>query len=172
MTGPLSELRAELAMQLRALDDLVGRAITTISMHNPSISGDDPFRTEPGLQHPHDPNDNRGIEYVSDSCRRWRDERLLACFGPSPPFRVMLLTHPELWLAAEIRDPTMYLRECVTARALTPLRSYFEHEVAALWRARGAVSVDSKGGTRLELRDHSAVEPSLDASSLIHEPRW
>jgi ribosomal protein S18 acetylase RimI-like enzyme len=51
----------------------------------------------------------------------------------------------------------------VTARALTPLRSYFEHEVAAIWRARHAVSADSKGGTRLELWDRKAVEASLDA---------
>ncbi len=132
--GP-GEWRAELDRALVMLEAIVGTPVRTISTHNPSLGGDDPFRDLQGLRHPHDPRDRRELLYVSDSRRRWRDTSLLRCFGEDAPSRVMLLTHPELWLDPVVVDAEEYLRERVSVQALAPMRSYLEEEVPRLWRA-------------------------------------
>lgn len=152
--------RAELDAQKRALEDVAGCRVTTISTHNPSSGGDDPFRTVPGLRHPHDPRDEREILYVSDSRRTWRDARLLACFGATPPPRVMFLTHPELWLAPEVADPHAYLH-LVHEEADAPLRSYFERDVPKLWGV-GTASPAAADELRFEFWDRSKVEQNID----------
>ncbi len=155
-----TDVRAELDAQRRTLEDVTGARVTTISTHNPSSGGEDPFRTVPGLRHPHDPRDERDILYVSDSRRTWRDGRLLACFGASPPARVMFLTHPELWIAPDVTDPRAYLHR-VHEEADAPLRSYFEHDVAALW----GVETNAPAGSdelRFEFWDRSRVEANIE----------
>ena len=165
--------RAELDAHLRTLESVVGRRVTTISTHNPSSGGDDPFRTVPGLRHPHDPRDERELLYVSDSRRTWRDARLLACFDPSPPARVMFLTHPELWLAPDVTDPNEYLHR-VLEEVGAPHASYFERDVPVLW------GVEPSGHEVEELRfefwDRSRVEQNIDTIeqlfTLFREVPW
>src|SRR5262245_12237776 len=164
-TSAQGEERAELDAQRRALEDVIGSRVTTISTHNPSSGGDDPFRTVPGMRHPHDPRDQRDILYVSDSRRTWRDDRLLACFGATPPPRVMFLTHPELWLAPDITDPRAYL-DRVVEEVEAPVRSYFEGEVPALWGIGAASSADA---LRFEFWNRSQVERHIDAFERLFE---
>jgi GNAT superfamily N-acetyltransferase len=153
--------RAELDRWVVALEGLVGAPVRTVSTHNPSLGGDDPFRALPGLRHPHDPRDTRPLVYVSDSRRRWRDDRLLECFGNSPPARVMFLTHPELWLDPEVDDAGRYLRERVAVQAVGPTRDYLEREVPELWHAvEGAQRAET--GLRLVPLDRSTAEEHLD----------
>jgi ribosomal protein S18 acetylase RimI-like enzyme len=153
--------RAELDRWVAALEGLVGAPVRTISTHNPSLGGDDPFRSLPGLRHPHDPCDTRELVYVSDSRRRWRDDRLLECFGDSPPARVMFLTHPELWLDPEMEDAERYLRDRVAVQALGPTRHYLEREVPALWR-EVEDTPESETGFRMIPLDRSTAEARLD----------
>ena len=159
--------RAELDAQRRTLEDVIGARVTTISTHNPSSGGDDPFRMEPGLRHPHDPRDEREILYVSDSRRTWRDGRLLACFGASPPPRVMFLTHPELWLAPDVTDPHAYLHH-VHEVADAPLRSYFEHDVPALWGV-GPASSRGTDELRFEYWSRDQVEENIETFVRLFE---
>ena len=156
--------RARIDAEVRMLEDLVQVPVRTISTHNPSLGGEDPFRCVPGLRHPHDPRDGRELAYVSDSRRAWRDDNLLQCFGESPPARVMFLTHPELWLAPDVHDGATYLRERVAPRALAPLREYFEREVPTLWNLpTHPTPPGSHGSVRLEFCDRVQVEARIEA---------
>lgn len=127
------DARAQLADDVRTLERLCGQRIQTISMHEPHRGGGDPFRCCDNYINPHDPRWQTGLLYVSDSCRAWRDESLLQCFSDEPPSRVLLLTHPELWLDGSITDRMVYLREVLLPRATEPHDRYFTREVAAIW---------------------------------------
>ena len=156
--------RARIDDQVRVLEDLLGAPVRTISTHNPSLAGKDPFRSVPGLRHPHDPRDHRKLAYISESRRTWRDDSLLQCFGAAPPARVMFLTHPELWLAPEIRDGATYIRECVAPRALAPVREYFERDVPRLWKLSTAAAHPGPGRrVRLHFCDRNQVEARIEA---------
>jgi ribosomal protein S18 acetylase RimI-like enzyme len=150
--------------EVRMLEDLLQAPVRTINTHSPSLAGEDPFRSVPGLRHPHDPRDHRKLAYISDSRRTWRDDSLLQCFGAAPPKRVMFLTHPELWLAPEIRDAATYLRECVAPRALAPVREYFQREVPRLWELSADAAHPGQGRrVRLHFCDRNQVEARIEA---------
>lgn len=119
--------------EVEVLEDLAGVAVRSACMHQPSLSGDDPFLRGP-LLHPHDPRLADGLCYVSDSCRRWRDETLLTCFGSKRPRRLLLNTHPELWLDGSVEDRMAYLDTVVRACLTRSAHEYLDQVVRPLWQ--------------------------------------
>jgi hypothetical protein len=89
-----TESRARLNWESEFLGKVVGAPVQTIVMHQPHKGTADPFHMINEYVNPHDPRYQNELLYVSDSCRAWRDETLLSCFGPNPPRRLLLLTHP------------------------------------------------------------------------------
>lgn len=134
-TYPVERERAldHLRWEVAILSELAGGPVRTLCMHQPHRGHPDPFRSLPDLVHPHDPGLQHGLVYVSDSCRAWRDASLLDAFGDDPPPRLMLNTHPELWLDDSIDDPLRYLEDVVLAIGLGRARDAFEDEGLA-WR--------------------------------------
>jgi hypothetical protein len=101
--------RRHLDWQAAVLAEIAERPVHTICMHQPSLGQGDPFLMTDDYLHPHDPRYQGSFAYISDSCRGWRDDRLLRCCLPDGPRRVMLNTHPELWLDGSISDRMAYL---------------------------------------------------------------
>lgn len=124
--------RARLAWEAEILEEQAGVPVRTACLHQPSLTGADPFRTGP-LLNPHDPAHADGLVYVSDSCRRWRDATLLDCLGPARPRRLMLNTHPELWLDGSVGDPMTYLETVLLDCLVRPANAYVRDVVRNLW---------------------------------------
>lgn len=127
------------------LRELSGTAISTISLHQPHLTAHDLFRGLNRYVQPHDARDCRPLNYVSDSCRAWRDETLLKCFGADRPERLLLLTHPESWLDGTIENRLEYLEHVVLPRARQPVESYYQERVRKLW-------IEHAGGKAHDLR--------------------
>lgn len=124
--------RARLAWEVGVLEELACVPVRTVRLHQPSLAGADPFRTGP-LLHPHDPAYAEGLVYASDSCRRWRDTTLLDCLGPGRPRRLLLNTHPELWLDGSVEDPIVYLETVLLGSLIRPADTYVRDVVRNLW---------------------------------------
>ena len=116
---------ARLKRDAGILSDVIGQPVRTISTHEP-FTFPDPFLTLDGYVHPQDPRLQEGLTFASDSCRMWRDETLLRCFGSNPPNRVLLTTHPELWLDGSVNERSDYLMKVVFSNATHQLRYYLE----------------------------------------------
>lgn len=125
--------RARLDEEVERLAGLVGQPVTTVSMHQPWGGRPDPFRQLAGYVHPHDPRLAAGLLYVSDSCRAWRDESLLRCFGPDRPRRLLLLTHPEVWLDGAVGDRTGYLETVLLPNAARQATEFVDVTVRDVW---------------------------------------
>lgn len=164
------EAATELDNEAALLERLCGQDIRTIVMHNPSLGGKDWFRQSDSYVHPHDPRYQDGLLYVSDSCRAWRDENLLRCFSETPPQRLLLLTHPEVWLDGQIGNRQEYLEQVLAPLCQEPLRHYFSNEVSSVWRDHaGAQSHDARqlcrprtGDLRFSWPDRSDVETHIE----------
>jgi len=155
MTYPDQEMEEHLKAECRHLAALSGVDINTITMHQPHQGGGDPFREHADLFHPHDPRYQGGVTYISDSCRAWRDETLLTCFGDHPPERLLLLTHPALWLDGSVEDRMTYLEEVLVSRASAEHKGYFQQEVSQIWRDHpGAKAHDLREKVNGELKSH------------------
>ncbi len=111
-----------------------GAEVSSICMHQPHTGLENLFAIGGRYLNPHDPRLARGLVYVSDSCRAWRDETLLRCLGSDPPDRVMLNTHPELWLDASILERERYLDGVVMPNATRQASLYLDGTVRELWR--------------------------------------
>jgi hypothetical protein len=107
----LSVARQHLEFEADLVERLSGQPVTSICMHEPSAGHDDFFRSTDVYVHPHDLRWGEGLEYISDSCRAWRDERLLECFTEERPTRLLLNVHGELWLEPCVPDRIEYLQE-------------------------------------------------------------
>lgn len=125
---------AQLEREVAILSHAVGAPIRTLSMHQPFTGLPDPFREVDGLVHPHDPRLQAELRYVSDSCRAWRDDHLLDAFSPSPPRRLLLLTHPELWFDPSIDSRDEYLDRVVRPRGGRAFDRYCDTTVREIWR--------------------------------------
>ena len=92
-TDPMELLTAQCTM----LSQISGSEIVSISMHNPSLSGADPFREIPDFINAYAPRFTSDISYFSDSCGAWKDE-FVSCAqqGHFPP-AMQLLIHPIFW---------------------------------------------------------------------------
>jgi hypothetical protein len=130
--------RRQLDWECGILATIVGQPIRTICMHQPHTGQLDPFRSLEEYVHPHDPRHQTQLLYVSDSCRAWRDETLLECFGSNPPDRLLLLVHGELWMDGQVRDRMRYLREVLTVNGVRQNREYFERIVRRTWETHPA----------------------------------
>jgi hypothetical protein len=133
--------RARLDREAAALGEISGVMPRTICLHNPSVHGEDRFRVVDGYINPHDPRYADGLLYISDSCRAWRDEELLRCFGESPPQRLLLNTHPELWLGGFDEDREMFLEGTLLENALEQPRAYLD-EVRSGWETHAAPAME------------------------------
>jgi len=122
-----ADARRHLDWEVGVLSKAVGSPIHTICLHNPYKGQPDPFRQIDEYVNPHDPRCQEELLYVSDSCRAWRDENLLTCFGPNPPRRLLLNTHPELWLDGTVRDRIEYLNGVLTDNILREYRDVLEN---------------------------------------------
>lgn len=134
----LKKARAHLDWEISVLSRVVGEPIHTIDMHQPHQGQPDPFRKLDEYINPHDPRYQHNLLYVSDSCRAWRDENLLTCFGLIPPQRLMITIHPELWFDGSIADRFTYLDEVLLKNALGQSSRYFEETVRRLWEQHPA----------------------------------
>lgn len=136
--------REQLDFETAHLGRLLGVPIVTIALHEPSAQSDDWFRSIDAYVHPHDPRWGEGLVYISDSCRAWRDERLLSALEPDGPRRLMLTTHGELWLAPEIEDRHEYLRMVSMPNASHFADHYFAEYMEGVWRTHEAVRMDEE----------------------------
>jgi hypothetical protein len=126
--------RERLDREAVALGEITGVMPRTVCMHNPSLNGDDRFRDVDAYVNPHDPRYADGLLYVSDSCRAWRDEELLRCLGQNPPPRLLLNTHPELWLGTVDDGRESFLEGTLLENALEQPRTYVLETVRSAWR--------------------------------------
>lgn len=141
--------RTHLEREVAILADVAEAPVRTISMHQPSMGEPDPFLALADLVHPHDPRFQRGLTYVSDSCRAWRDTTLLASLETPGPRRLLLNTHPELWLDGSIRDRMAYL-DLLRDRVSGHYRTYFDSVVRHSWRSHA-------GGRQHDERESSEL---------------
>lgn len=81
---------SDLHHQVRVLEAAAGTRVNAITAHKPGHSKRG--MRQSAYREPYHP------EYVSDSARRWRDDRLMRLVHEGKSF--MLLTHPEHWLSA------------------------------------------------------------------------
>jgi len=132
------QARKQLDWEVSILSEVVGEPIRTIRMHWPRKGQLDPFVQIDEYVHSHDPRYQEGLLYVSDSCRAWRDESLLTCFGLNPPRRLLLNTHPELWLDGTIGDRIQYLDQVLMENIVRQYRDYFDRIVRPVWKTHPA----------------------------------
>lgn len=130
----LLQARTRLDWEVGILAELAGHKVPTISMHQPFTGQPDPFCELDKYVHPHGPRYQQDLLYTSDSCRAWRDENLLACFGPNPPRRLLLLIHPELWLDSSVVDRITYLEQVMMKNICRQSHDYLDREVRHIWQ--------------------------------------
>lgn len=123
-----------LTWEVSVLERTGDTTVRSICMHQPHTGHENLFATTDRWLNPHDPRLERDLIYVSDSCRAWRDESLLRCLRPYPPHRVMLNTHPELWLDGTISGRERYLENVVLGNAVRQTERYIDETVRAAWR--------------------------------------
>lgn len=124
-----------LAWEVSVLSQVSDTTVRSICMHQPHTGLENLFAIGGRWLNPHDPRLAKGLVYISDSCRAWRDESLLRCLGGDPPERVMLNTHPELWLDGTIVERARYLEDVVMLHASEQSRRYIDETVRLLWRS-------------------------------------
>jgi peptidoglycan/xylan/chitin deacetylase (PgdA/CDA1 family) len=129
------------------LSRITGKDVKSICMHNPYKGQPDPFRQSDDFINPHDPRYQQDLLYVSDSCRTWRDQSLLKPFQPAPPKRVLLNTHPEVWLAGEVTDNMSYIDPVLLEVGTRQHRDYFEKIVKGVWRTHPVSKMKDDGNT-------------------------
>ena len=127
------EAQDHLAWEADLLSQITGVPVNTIAMHQPFTGQADPFRQLIVYINAQYPCYTRDVTYISDSCRAWRDETLLTCFGSNPPRRLMLNTHPELWLDGTVDDRMTYLEDVVMRNGVQPHRDFFDQAVRRVW---------------------------------------
>lgn len=129
--------------RLRGQADLLGRLsgqpVRSIAMHNPSLSGEDPFARQDEFVNAYAPAFTREIAYYSDSCGAWRDSAFAALTGEPTelPPRIQLLIHPILW-GAEPGDRWRRLAAWHERRQ-QELRGWVA-EVEEIWRNHSGVA--------------------------------
>jgi hypothetical protein len=84
--------------EIGVLSHLAGMDVTSIAMHNPSLSGIDRFRKTRFINAYADTY-TKDIAYFSDSCGAWRDEFAGRFEKNRIPMQLQLLIHPIFWSA-------------------------------------------------------------------------
>ena len=141
---------AHLDWEVGVLAGAAGAPVRCISMHQPYRGRPDIFRELSTFIHPHNPAFGANLTYVSDSCRAWRDESLLEFVnGGDLDGRLLLLAHPEAWLAPDIADRMSYLERVLLPNVTGPARQFVEETVRSVWLAHpGAAMHDAREARR------------------------
>jgi hypothetical protein len=92
-----ADLGAALRPQIAVLEQLAGVPVRAIAMHNPSVSGEDPFRGYREFVNVYDDICVKEGKYFSDSCGAWRPETLSMFESGRLPARFQFLIHPIFW---------------------------------------------------------------------------
>jgi hypothetical protein len=121
--------------EVDSLSELVGSQVESICMHYPWEGHKDIFRLGNRYIHPHHPRYADQLTYVSDSCRVWRDATLLSCFGDAPPRRLLLNTHPELWLGERGVGRHQFARTTLIDNVVRQHRAYVIDQMLSAWAA-------------------------------------
>lgn len=147
------EARRHLDREVEALGAIVGKRVRTICMHQPHKGQADPFLDLDEYVHPLNSQCKKNLLYISDSCRAWRDESLLCCFGPDGPERVLLNTHPELWLDGTVSMRMEYLDRVVIQNGLQQHKDFFNETVRHIWLEHSAPKLhDTREAARTRSR--------------------
>jgi hypothetical protein len=129
-----------LRWEAELLASITQQKVRVIAQHNPFRGLPDPFLQCDEFLNPRDPRLADGLLYVSDSCRAWRDDNLLRCFSQAEaPSKLLLLTHPGLWLDGSVLTQTEYLRNVLAQRAAEQVRRYIAEDCVAVAKIHPAV---------------------------------
>lgn len=132
-----------LGFQAECLERVSLMPVRSIVMHEPSAGHGDYFRNGRSYVHPHSEQWN-DVTYISDSCRAWRDTRLLEALRPSGPQRLLLNIHPELWRNSRIEDRIEYLETVSAPNAALHTDTYFHEYMSRIWQTHEAVRLDEE----------------------------
>lgn len=137
------EANEKLRNEIKILESISESEVGAIVMHEPFRGGEDFFATdvvESGLINPtYYQKTDGGLCYVSDSCRAWRDDTLVKFVDRKlPQNRLMLNTHPELWLATRRQGRITYLENELIPAATKSIQDYFTNTVKPVWETHHA----------------------------------
>ena len=90
-----------LRKEIDLLTCLTGTDIKSIAMHNPSLSGIDPFK-KTSFVNAYDDKYTKQISYFSDSCGAWRDNFIEQFNNNTIPMKMQLLIHPIFWASSPL----------------------------------------------------------------------
>ncbi|MCP4369638.1 MAG: hypothetical protein GY797_16230 [Deltaproteobacteria bacterium] len=138
-----NDMFAYLEVEINILSRLSGSEVKTIVMHQPHTGKEDVFKQHWRYVHPHSPKYQDHYVYISDSCRAFRDEKLLNFIKGNCDKNLLLTIHPELWLDGNIQDRIDYLKKILIV-AETPLEKYYLEDVMYTWKTHDAVLLDEK----------------------------
>lgn len=153
MAYPQDQVSAleQLHREVGLLSGVVGVDVSCISMHQPFEGRPDYFRDSDDYVHPHDPRYGAGLAYVSDSCRAWRDETLVDFLNAdSPDRRLLLLTHPELWLDGAIADRMQFLETSLTQNTVAQHSAFIDQTVRGVWSRHPGPALHDQREERLD----------------------
>ncbi len=85
-----------LTSQVEILSKLADSEVKSISIHNPSTSGIDPFK-ETKFINAYNNHYTKKMAYFSDSCGAWRDDFVECLNKKDFPAKIQLLVHPIFW---------------------------------------------------------------------------
>ena len=134
----LSRLNFEIDILNRILDI----NISTIVMHQPHTGMEDIFKKNSNYIHPHNDFFKNEVEYISDSCRAWRNENLLNCFSDIHPQNVQLNLHPEIWLGDQ-KNRIDFLNNTLLTNLTSPILKMKEY-ISTIWTRHEATSLHDK----------------------------
>lgn len=83
--------------EARFLSGLAGQSVRSIAMHNPNLSGGDPFRGDKAFINAYDDRFTKHIAYFSDSSGAWRSAAIQSFMSGNFPAQLQLLIHPLFW---------------------------------------------------------------------------
>ena len=134
-----NKLKEELAI----LESIADSKIAAIVMHEPFRGTEDFFAKDMSelsyINPTYYQKTDRNLCYVSDSCRAWRDDSLLKFIDRKmPQTRLMLNTHPELWMASRKQSRISFLENELTPAVIKPITRYFENTVRPVWEMHHA----------------------------------
>ena len=128
-----TKMSKHLEFEIGVLSAIVGKPIKTIVMHQPFKGNIDPFQSHEDYVNPNNPVYRNNLRYISDSCRAWRDEKLIECFGVNQPRLLMINLHPELWLEGRINNRIEYLENVLIKRSHISQKRYLDNTVRNIW---------------------------------------
>lgn len=81
----------------KILENLVGKPVTSVSRHDPSVHGEEVWFDKTGYVDAYDDQYIKNMAYFSDSCGRFKEDFIEICRTGNFPDRFQLLIHPIFW---------------------------------------------------------------------------